>query len=64
MIRRLTTPDLMFGQMVAPPPVGVASLSESISISDVLNCFTTEGLPTNSELSPIAMVTKAESEVT
>ena len=57
MIRRLTTPDLMFGQMVAPPPVGVASLSESVSITDVLSCFTSEGLPTNTDLSPIAMVT-------
>jgi hypothetical protein len=57
MIRRLTTPDLMFGQMVAPPPVGVASISESVSITDVLSCFTSEGLPTNANLSPIAMVT-------
>lgn len=57
MIRRLTTPDLMFGQMVAPPPVGVASLSESVSITDVLSCFTSEGLPTNTDLSPVAMVT-------
>ena len=56
MIRRLTTPDLMFGQMVAPPPLGVASLSESVSITDVLSCFTSEGLPTNTDLSPIAMV--------
>lgn len=57
MICRLTTPDLMFGQMVAPPPVGVASLSETINITDVLSCFTKEGLPTNADLSPIAMVT-------
>ena len=57
MIRRIATPDLMFGHMVAPPPRNVTSQIDSLQIGDVLNCFTDHGAPVTSELSPIAMVT-------
>ena len=57
MIRRIATPDLMFGHMVAPPPRDVTSQLESLDIADVLNSFTDQGSPTTSELSPITMVT-------
>ena len=53
MIRRLATPDLMFGQMVAPPPT---STKKTTDISDVLESFTDSGRPAASQLSPIAMV--------
>ena len=63
MIRRIATPDLMFGHMIAPPPRGVTSQLESLDIADVLNSFTDRGSPTTSNLSPIAMVTIASSDI-
>lgn len=54
MIRRLATPDLMFGHVVAPP---LSKTKDSVDISDVLGCFNETGSPVLSELSPIAMVT-------
>ena len=63
MIRRIATPDLMFGHMIAPPPRGVTSQLESLDIADVLNSFTDQGSPTTSNLSPIAMVTTTSSDI-
>ena len=54
MIRRLATPDLMFGHMVAPPP---SKTKDSVDVSDVLSCFNETGSPVLPNLSPIAMVT-------
>ena len=54
LIRRLATPDLMFGHMVAPPP---STTKDLVGISDMLSCFSETGSPARSDLSPIAMVT-------
>ena len=53
-MRRLTTPDLMFGQMIAPPPSSSATKT-CVSAEDVLKCFHDTGSPATSELSPIAV---------
>ena len=52
LVRRLTTPDLMFGQMVAPPP---SSSKTCHSADDVLESFHDTGSPAASELSPITV---------
>lgn len=54
LIRRLATPDLMFGHMVAPPP---STTKDLVGINDMLSCFNETGSPARSDLSPIAMVT-------
>ena len=54
LVRRLTTPDLMFGQMIAPPPSSSATKT-CVSAEDVLKCFHDTGSPATSELSPIAV---------
>ena len=54
MIRRLATPDFMFGQVLVPPPS--TGTKETMDAGDVLSCFTETGSPAISELSPIAMV--------
>ena len=54
LVRRLTTPDLMFGQMIAPPPSSSATKT-CVSAEDVLKCFHETGSPATSELSPIAV---------
>ena len=53
LVRRLTTPDLMFGQMVAPPPA--SSGKSCVDADDVLQCFHETGSPATSELSPITV---------
>ena len=53
-MRRIVTADLMFGQMVAPPPTS----TRTVDMSQMLDSFTKNGCAlASSELSPIAMVT-------
>ena len=54
MVHRITTPELMFGVMVAPPPVSMTT--DAVTAGDILSCFSEAGSPTAGELSPIAMV--------
>ena len=54
-MRRVRTRDLMFGQMVAPPPSSSASARSCLDAEDVLKCFHDTGSPTTSELSPITV---------
>ena len=54
MVHRVTTPELMFGVMVAPPPVSMTT--DAVTAGDILSCFSEAGSPTAGELSPIAMV--------
>ena len=53
LVHRVTTPDLMFGQMVAPPPPGFGT--SCVSADDMLKCFHDTGSPATSELSPVAV---------
>ena len=53
-MRRVRTRDLMFGQMVAPPPSS-SSTRSCLDAEDVLKCFHDTGSPTTSELSPITV---------
>lgn len=56
MIRRVATADLMFGSLPAPPP-SIGQTTETLGVSEVLECFTDDGLPTETtSLSPIAVV--------
>ena len=57
LVRRPMTPDLMFGQMVAPPPSSSSSSAGKtcLNVEDVLECFHDTGSPATSELSPIAV---------
>ena len=54
LVRPVTTPDFMFGQLVAPPPP--ASVKVCSDAEDVLRCFHETGSPATSELSPITVV--------
>ena len=54
LVCRVTTPDLMFGQMVAPPP-STSSTKTCMDADDLLQCFHDTGSPVTSELSPITV---------
>ena len=57
MVRRIPTNDLTFGLWPAPPPVSMPSNQESLDVSDILKCFTDEGMAVDEHsLSPIAVV--------
>ena len=53
-MRPVTTPDFMFGQLVAPPPPASAKVCSDAE--DVLRCFHESGSPATSDLSPITVV--------
>jgi len=56
MLRRVATPDLMLGHMIAPPPSHVTSQLEALDISGVLECFSDRGSPISKQLSPVTVV--------
>lgn len=57
MVRRIPTNDLTFGRWPAPPPVSMPGDHNSMGVSNILKCFTEQGMAVNEEsLSPIAMV--------
>ena len=60
MIRRLTTPDMMFGLEVAPSLSSSSVAVETSDVSTLLNCFKETGSPVAGNLSPIAMVMSVE----
>ena len=55
MIKRVATADLMFGNLPAPPPS--LGQTETLGVSEMLECFTDDGFPADAtSLSPIAVV--------
>ena len=57
LVRRPPSPDLVFGQMMAPPTSSSSSSAARtcVNAEDMLHCFHDTGSPVTSELSPITV---------
>lgn len=57
MVKQVTTSDLMFGHMPAPPPSHATG--QQVEASEILDYFTEQGVAAESlHLSPIAVVSE------